>query len=134
MTADIDEKPCQRCGETFRRTKGRTRKEFERRKYCGEICAQRAIPRPGKPKRERCYRDLHDLDDANSRIDCRGHRSCKACAAENQRQRDAAKTRQRKPPPTPAPVEVIPRVIPAAERPIWRPPGWTPQPTVRRTT
>jgi hypothetical protein len=36
--------------------------------------------------------------------------------------------------PPPVPVEVIPRVVPTAPRPVWRPPGWSPQPDVRSST
>ena len=131
--ADLDEKTCQRCGQTFRRTKRRTRKEFETRKYCGETCAQKAIPRRGRPQRARCLKDLHNLDEENTRIDYRGNRSCKACATEGQRKRDAAKPRKRKPkaaPLIPRTADVIPRVVPTPERPAWRPAGFTPQPRI----
>ena len=131
--ADLDEKTCQRCGQTFRRTKRRTRKEFETRKYCGEGCAQKAIPRRGRPRRERCLKDLHDLDEANTRIDYRGNRSCKACAAQGQRTRDEGRPRRRKhkaAPLIPSVADVIPHVVPALERPAWRPAGFTPQPRI----
>jgi len=132
-------KTCEACGVAFSKHPKKTYKEFATRRFCSKTCANRTVPRPGRVPGTHCRSGHHEMVGDNVRTDSEGRRrSCKACAAEKERER---KARLRSRPvarrvarPKPTPQHVVPPIAVVSEQKAWRPAGWSAQPNIGRAS
>lgn len=125
VTAD-DVRTCETCFESYRARRGEAVSTFAKRRFCSRPCSLKGMNRPGKPKRDRCRSEEHEMTGDNVRIDKRGRRTCKACASLREQERNRVRRRTRaRPRPVPDVVPVVMTTVPK-EAVVWRPAGWGP--------
>lgn len=126
-------KTCEACTTQFAKPPRKTTAEWAKRRFCSRVCSMKTVRQVGQKPGTHCKSGRHELVGDNVRSD-NGRRACKACAGEKEQARKArlrgrpvvARGPRRRPAPAAPAIPVV------SEPVVWRPAGWSSQPSTGR--
>lgn len=106
--------------------------------FCSRACSHIGRRKSGRSRSQWCRGvPAHELTDANTYVDGRGGRRCKACVARRETGRvraDRPNTHLCRRLPAVSPPAVVVPPAPPVVRGVWRPAGWAPLPPIPAST